>query len=72
MHTFKLLALVLLGSVLLPGWACRTTPHCENSPETPTTCGAACTNVKKDSLNCGDCGVVCQAGTRCLDGACLP
>lgn len=33
-------------------------------------CGATCTVLKEDALNCGMCGKACDAGQYCKNGAC--
>ncbi|HSO33222.1 MAG TPA: hypothetical protein VLT33_11900 [Labilithrix sp.] len=35
-----------------------------------TVCGAACTDLKADPLNCGMCGKTCPDGQTCGDGQC--
>jgi hypothetical protein len=34
-------------------------------------CGGFCIDVWNDESNCGTCGVVCPAGSRCENGTCL-
>ena len=33
-------------------------------------CNNICTNLNEDQQNCGQCGVVCQSGQTCQNGAC--
>jgi Stigma-specific protein, Stig1 len=38
----------------------------------PICCSSACTDVRFDDRNCGDCGVACVPGTFCRGGICTP
>src|SRR5207249_695514 len=35
-----------------------------------TLCGSSCTDLSKDSFNCGKCGVPCPQGYSCNQGNC--
>ena len=35
-------------------------------------CAGMCADTFVDEYNCGDCGVVCGAGSACLAGSCVP
>jgi hypothetical protein len=37
-----------------------------------TCCNGTCVSLFFDSNNCGSCGAVCAAGTRCSGGSCVP
>jgi len=39
-------------------------------PEYQLVCDGACTDVSRDSSNCGTCGSECSAGEECLAGRC--
>jgi hypothetical protein len=46
---------------------------CVGQPPVPcTTCGDKCVDLQSDSKNCGTCGKICEGGTSCSAGACVP
>jgi hypothetical protein len=63
------------GGTYCQGGICAAPPTC---PATNMLCGDPatgkryCTDITIDSANCGVCGVICQGGTYCQAGACVP
>jgi hypothetical protein len=46
---------------------------CVGAPPVPcSTCGNKCVDLQTDSKNCGTCGKICEGGTTCSAGACVP
>jgi hypothetical protein len=43
---------------------------CSQCPPGKAECAGACTDFASDDRNCGACGTVCGAGTRCKNGKC--
>jgi hypothetical protein len=35
-------------------------------------CGGKCIDTQSNILNCGECGLACDSGDGCVDGACVP
>jgi hypothetical protein len=49
------------------GGTCNTTPTYNNVGK---CCGAGCSNLCTDAMNCGECGHICSAGATCNLGGC--
>ncbi len=63
--------LVLSTAYVCNGVVGQTCSHGMCScPTGQMVCADVCTNTQSDLSNCGGCGVACDEGSSCLDGAC--
>jgi hypothetical protein len=61
--------MVLIAGLFVVALSCGNAaePTCTGGT---TRCGAKCTSLDVDSMNCGACGAACAAGQACSSGAC--
>ena len=70
-RVFPLLALgvALSSAAALGGCAGGEEDHC---PRGRARCGGDCVELREDPMHCGGCGIACDAGEVCSEGACVP
>jgi hypothetical protein len=59
---------IALWFFIAPFAASAQPPPC---PAGQTLCAGACFNLQSDRLNCGGCGIVCNANQICIGGLAL-
>lgn len=63
---------IWLPLMTLTLWGCGPSVPEGACAEGELSCPEGCVDLLTDSRNCGACGLVCEAGFSCSEGACMP